>query len=360
MTPADEHLTAASIVVAAGRPDRVPDAPTSTPVVFTSTYVAGGPTGYGRSGNPVWTSFEEVLGALEGGPARVFASGMAAISAVLSFLTPGTTVVAPVNAYNTTVDLLDACEAGGVIVRRVPTSDTAATIAALQGADLVWIESPTNPMLEVADIAAVCAAARAAGVLSVCDNTFATPLLQRPLELGADVVVHSVTKFLSGHSDVVLGAVVVRPDAPDILSAVEDHRRRHGAVAGPMEVWLALRGIRTLAVRMERACASAALLAARLGEHASVTRVRYPGFGAIVAIEVGDVQRADQVCATTSLWLPATSLGGVESLIERRRRWPLEPVTVPEDLIRLSVGIEDPEDLWRDLDRALRAASTSG
>ncbi len=341
------------MVVAGGRPPRAPDAPVNEPVVFTSTYAAGGPMGYARSGNPVWTAFEDVVGALEGGSACVFASGMAAISAVLAFLPTDATVVAPISVYNTTLDLLDTIEASGARVRRVDIATTHEVVEALAGADLVWIESPTNPLLEVADISAICDAARAAGAVSVVDNTFATPLLQQPLALGADIVVHSATKYLSGHSDVLLGVAVVRSDAPEILSAVTDHRRRHGAIAGPMETWLALRGLRTLAVRMERSCASAADLAVRLSSHPRVARVRYPGLGAIVSIEVGDAAYADRVCGATRLWLHATSLGGVESMIERRRRWPLESAAVPEDLIRLSVGIEDVEDLWRDLLQAL-------
>ena len=224
---------------------------------------------------------------------------------------------------------------------------------------MVWIESPTNPMLEVADVDALVAVAREAGALVVCDNTFATPLVQRPLEHGVDVVLHSVTKYLSGHSDVILGALATpATDAGRQLAGqLATHRLLHGAIAGPMETWLALRGLRTLHLRVERATANARELAQRLEQHPAVEHVRYPGFGAIVSIEVaGGAEGAERVCSATRLWTHATSLGGVESQVERRRRHPAEPLTVPEALLRLSVGIEDVEDLWRDLDRALAAA----
>jgi cystathionine gamma-synthase len=190
----------------------------------------------------------------------------------------------------------------------------------------------------------------------VCDNTFATPLLQQPLELGVDVVVHSATKYLSGHSDVLLG-VAVTPRA-DLYATLQRRRLVHGGIAGPMEAWLALRGLRTLHVRFERQCANAAEIARRAEGHPAVDRVRYPGFGAMVSIEVrGGAAAADAVATGCRLWLNATSLGGVESLIERRRKYAAESPTVPEALLRLSVGIEDVDDLWRDLSQALQAAT---
>ncbi len=184
---------------------------------------------------------------------------------------------------------------------------------------------------------------------SVVDNTLSTPLLSRPLGLGADVVVHSVTKYLAGHSDVVLGATVVADDerGREIGARLKRHRTLHGSIAGPMEVFLALRGLRTLSVRFERACANAAELARRLADHPGVARVRFPGNGAMLAIDVaGDAAAADRVCDATTLWLHSTSLGGVESQLERRRRHPSEPTSVPANLLRLSVGIEHVEDLW--------------
>ncbi|MGN6637124.1 MAG: trans-sulfuration enzyme family protein, partial [Oryzihumus sp.] len=250
-------------------------------------------------------------------------------------------------------------DAGRLEVRRVDISDTAAVVAALDGADLLWVESPTNPTLEVADVPALVAAAHDRGAVVVCDNTFATPLVQKPLADGADVVMHSVTKFLSGHSDVVLGATVTAPTerGRELQERLAHHRLIHGAIAGPVETWLALRGMRTMHLRVERATANAATLAERLGGHPAVERVRYPGFGAVVSIEVcGGPEAAERVSAAVRLWTHATSLGGVESLVERRRRISTEPLTVPENLLRLSVGVEDVEDLWRDLDRALRQA----
>ncbi|MGN6412355.1 trans-sulfuration enzyme family protein [Flexivirga sp.] len=345
----------ATRLVGLGRPVREAGAPAGPGIELSSTYVAGdGPT-YGRYTNRTWESLEQVLGDLEGGRALAFGSGMAAVAACLELTPQGGTVVLPRHVYNGTTSLVDELAAAGrLVARRVDPTDTEAVIAALDGADVVWLESPTNPMLEVSDLPTLVAAARARGVLSVVDNTFNTPLLARPLQDGADVVLHSVTKFLAGHSDVVLGALVTG-DEP-LHTRLHTHRTLHGAIPGPHEAWLALRGMRTLHLRLERACANAAELADRLSGHPSVARVRYPGFGAIVCIELaGGRAAAEHVEESVRLWLPATSLGGVESMLERRRRHPAEPVSVPEELVRLSVGIEDVEDLWRDLDGALRA-----
>ncbi|MGX1810994.1 trans-sulfuration enzyme family protein [Nocardia sp. NPDC055321] len=367
MTP---DLDPSTVVVHAGRPARVPDAPMGGSPVFSSTYVAGGETGYGRFGNDAWTALEETLGALEGGRCLSFASGMAAAAAICDLVPVGGRVVAPQHAYNGVLALLDQQAATGrLTVDRVSIVDAAAVSAAVAGADMLWLESPTNPALEVADLSALAAAGRAAGAMVVVDNTFATPLLQQPLSMGADIVLHAVTKFIAGHSDVVLGAVITNSD--EKWSALELRRRSQGAIPGPMEAWLALRGLRTLALRMERAQSNAAFLAARLLEHPRVSRVRYPGlpddpghalaatqmsgFGAILAFELGgDAAYAQLVCESTELWVHATSLGGVESMLERRRRWPIEVSTIPVDLIRLSVGIEHPEDLWADLAQALK------
>lgn len=387
--PAAQHagpsaLAPATVVVSAGRPERVQGGHINASVPLNSTYVSrgvvtSGELSYARGDNDAWHPFEEALAALEAdgdGEALVFSSGMAAIAAVFSLVPDGGTIVLPRHAYQAGMVLArQISERHGVTLRYVDIADTDAVVAALDGADLFLAESPTNPMLEVADLPAVLAAARAAGVRSVVDNTFATPLGQRPLEHGADIVLHSVTKYLAGHSDVVLGAVVTRDVA--LAATLREHRTLHGAIAGPFEVWLALRGLRTLALRFERAQATAAELARRLAEHPAVAEVRHPslpadpgherakaqmnGFGAILGVRpapragVGPVERADAVVDAVRLWLPATSLGGVESMLERRRRWGTEAHTVPEDLLRLSVGIEDVEDLWRDLDAALRA-----
>jgi cystathionine gamma-synthase len=223
---------------------------------------------------------------------------------------------------------------------------------ACAGAALLWIESPTNPLLQVADLPAVIAGAHRSGTRVVVDNTFATPILQRPLDDGADIVLHSVSKSLSGHSDLLLGALVASD--PALADAITERRILLGASPSPFDCYLALRGIRTLAVRVERAQDNARVLAGRLAGHASVSRVRYPGFGSMIAIEHADgPEAAEATCGTVTLWTHATSLGGVESLLERRRRWSGESDQVPESLIRLSVGIENVDELWADLEQAL-------
>ncbi len=358
MTDSSARLTVDSQLVSLGRPPREPGAAIGPSVEFTSTYVAGGPHDYARSSNATWRAFEETLGALEHGSALAFASGMAAISATLSLVAPGGLVVAPRHAYNGTGALLARLEERGAVrVRRVDVTDTESLLSAVDGASLVYMESPTNPLLEVADLPAVFARAREAGAVSVCDNTFSTPLLQQPLDLGADVVLHSATKYLSGHSDLLMGATVTASE--ELHGRLHTERTLRGGIPGPMETWLALRGMRTLHLRMRRACESAAILAGRLGEHPAISWVRYPGSGAIIAVEPhGDADTATAVEHAVRLWLPSTSLGGVESMLERRRRHELEPASVPEHLLRLSVGVEDVEDLWKDLDQALRAAYT--
>jgi cystathionine gamma-synthase len=352
-----EGLSPASILVSAGRQPRIPGAGLNAPLELSSTYVADGPIDYARGGNPTWTAFEEALGAIEGGSALVFASGMAAIAASLSVAPEGAVIVAPTHAYTGTGTILESLEkAGRAVLRRVDISDTEAVIAALEGADVLWAESPTNPMLEVADLTRIFEAAHTVGAISLCDNTFATPLYQQPLSMGADVVVHSVTKYLAGHTDLILGATVTATTdrGRGFHETLAQHRLIHGAIAGPMETWLALRGMRTMHLRVERSSANAAELAARLRGHPAVERVRFPGFGSIIAIEVhGGPEAAETVAAQVRLWTHATSLGGVESLIERRRRHPNEPSSVPDNLLRLSVGVEDVEDLWRDLGAAL-------
>ncbi|HET9075551.1 MAG TPA: aminotransferase class I/II-fold pyridoxal phosphate-dependent enzyme [Acidimicrobiales bacterium] len=370
-----------------GRPPARPGAPVNPPVVLSSTFHQGGDPGYGRDGNPTWSALEEVLGALEGGRALAFASGLAAISAVIETLPIPGRVVVPGDAYNGTRRFLaDVASRGRLRFRTVDVSDTGATLRVCQemcetpgrpsgsaagfgAGGLLWLESPTNPLLAVADIAALCEGAHALGMDVVVDNTFASPLLQRPLDLGADAVVHSATKILSGHSDVVMGAVVTGRE--DVAGAVARRRSLHGAIPGPWEAWLVLRGVRTLALRAERAGANAAELAARLAGHPAVETVRYPGlaghpghdlaarqmrgFGAMVAFDVrGGAEAAEAAVARLGLLTVATSLGGVETLIERRGRWEGED-GLPPGLLRMSVGIEDVEDLWADLDQALSA-----
>jgi cystathionine gamma-synthase len=348
-------LSPATVAVTGGRPPHDPDAPLNVPISMASTYVAGGDLEYGRYGNPTWTAFEDVLGSLEGGRCLAFSSGMAAVTTVLDLVGHGATVVAPQHAYQGSIMSLADLEARGRLrAVLVDIEDTAAVVAACQDAALVWIETPTNPALEIADIETIAAAAHEAGAYVVVDNTFATPLLQQPLALGADIVVHSATKYLSGHSDVLLGALVVAEEPGDELYAVLKNRRSlTGSVPGTLEAWLALRGLRTLHLRVERAQANAQALLPRLREHPAVTDVRYPGFGGIVSIVLDGELAADLLVRSTSLWVHATSLGGVESTFERRRRWKTEARTIPEGLVRMSVGIEDVEDLWTDLSRAL-------
>ena len=353
MTEDAPELSPATIAVTAGRPPRDPDAPLNEPITMASTYVAGGDLEYGRYGNPTWTAFEDALGRLEGGRALSFASGMAAVSTVLDLVGNGALVVAPHHAYNgSTMALADLESRGRLRTLLVDTSDTDAAVRACDGAALVWLESPTNPALEIADIERIAEAAHEAEAYVVVDNTFATPLLQRPLDLGADIVLHSATKYLAGHSDVQMGALVTRDD--ELYGVLKGRRDLVGAVPGPFEAWLALRGLRTLHLRVERAQANATELARRLDEHPAVGETRYPGFGGIVSIVLaGGAIAADLLTHKTKLWVHATSLGGVESTLERRRRWKSEPATIPDGLVRLSVGIEDVDDLWRDLVAAL-------
>jgi cystathionine gamma-synthase len=344
-----------TLTVHAGRPPREVDQPLNVPITMASTYVAGGDLEYGRYANPTWTAFEDALGRLEGGRCLAFASGLAVVSTVLDLVGTGETVVAPRHGYNgTTTKLADLEARGRARALLVDVADTDAVVAACADAALVWIESPTNPAMEIADIPAIAAAAHEAGARVVVDNTFATPLLQQPLDLGADLVVHSATKYLSGHADLVMGAMVTRDD--ELFAVLKGRRDLAGAIPGTFEAWLALRGLRTLSLRVERAQANATELARRLSEHPAVVEVRYPGFGGVVSIVLPDAGTADALTGGTSLWVHATSLGGVESTFERRRRWRSEPTTIPEGLVRMSVGIEDVEDLWDDLAGALPAS----
>ena len=346
-------LKPATIAVTTGRPVHEPDAPLNEPITMASTYVAGAEREYGRYANPTWAAFEEALGALEGGRALSFASGMAAAVTVLDLVGQGSRVVAAQHAYHGTVTALADLEARGRLqVELVDITDTDAVVKACDDAALVWLESPTNPALEIADIPTITAAAHEAGATVVVDNTFATPLLQRPLEDGVDIVLHSATKYLSGHSDVLMGALVTRDD--ELYGVLKGRRDLTGAVPGPFEAWLALRGLRTLHLRVERAQANAIELARRLEGHPAVADVRYPGFGGILAVVLaGGADAADLLTHSTTLWVHATSLGGVESTFERRRRWKTEAATIPDALVRLSVGIEDVDDLWADLEKAL-------
>jgi cystathionine gamma-synthase len=373
-SPRPTQLRLETVAVTAGRPERVVDAPLNPPVVFASTYVGAHDTsaatiGYGRYGNPTWQALERALGALEGGRAITFASGMAAAHAVLELMPTGGVIVIPQNCYVGVAEAIDQRAARyGWQVRRVNVADTTEVLTAADGADVVWIESPSNPTIEVADLSTL-GKNLSPSSLFVVDNTFATPLLQRPLASGADIVLHSATKMLSGHSDVVLGALVTRADDMHTFEGLDAIRRSFGAAPGPMEAYLALRGLRTLPLRLAQAQASAQVLAERLVAHDGVQRVRFPGlvsdpshdvarrtmsgFGSLISIDLADATTADAFVDGCSLWVFATSLGGVESTLERRRRWKSELPSIPEGLVRLSVGIEHVEDLWSDLAQSL-------
>lgn len=368
-----EKLHPDSIAVSVGRPHE-PGAPLNAPIVLAAPYRHDPDANrYARHDvTSTLAAFEEVLGELEGGTALGFASGMAAMAAIVEGRPGGCVAVAPTEAYSGTVSIFAAQEAlGRMTVRRVDIGDTAAVVDALDGADLLWLEAVTNPLMTVPDVPALAAASHSRGALVCVDATFCTPLVVRPLELGADVVMHSVTKYLAGHSDVLMGALVAQ--SPDLAAQLHDRRTLTGALPGALESFLATRGVRTLALRIERAQANAGVLASRLTAHARVTRVRYPGladdpghavaardfagFGAMLAFEIaGTSTDAEQLCDSLRLITHATSLGGVESLIERRARHQVDAqFGTPENLLRLSVGIEHVEDLWTDLVRALDA-----
>ncbi len=340
-------------VVQQGRPEREPGGAIIGGISVSTTFRAGGEYIYGRSDNDTWKDLEAVLGALEGGQALVFSSGMAAISATFDLIPPGGVVVAPTAGYMNTFVQLRKLEANNRLrIRWVDINENQSVIAALDGAAMLFFESPVNPLLTVADVSTLIREAKARGVLVAVDNTFATPLRQQPLKLGADVAVHSLTKALSGHSDVVLGAAIT--DSAELFEKLMSYRKDSGANAGPFEAWLALRGLRTFPIRFAQAESSTKILVERLQNHPAVERVRYPGFGFMVSIEVkGGARAADKACNASKIWSYATSLGGVESLWERRRRHGDEPLEVPENLIRISVGIEHVEDLWSDMDLAL-------
>jgi cystathionine gamma-synthase len=361
-----------SILVARGRPERTTHAPVNAPIVLSATFHHGaGDNPYVREvGTPAIHAFEAVLGALEGGTALAYSSGMAAIAAVAEGRTAGSVVVVPDACYGGTVSIFARQQQlGRLTVRSVDVTDTDAVLAALPGAGLLWLESPTNPLMGVVDLPVLIDAAHATGALVGVDSTFNTPLVLRPLAYGADLVMHSATKFLSGHSDVLMGALVTR--SSQLAAELHDRRILTGGVAGALESYLALRGLRTLAVRMERAQANAGELAIRLAAHPAVARVRYPGlsgdpfheratrvqtgYGAMLSFDVvGTADDAEEVCRRVQLISHATSLGGVESLIERRARYPVDAAHgTPPNLLRLSVGIEHVEDLWADLAAAL-------
>lgn len=367
-----KKLATETQVVAAGRPEKKPDGALNPAIALNSTFHEGGPIGYGRYGNEAWSALEEAISVLEGGKTLIFSSGMAAISSVFSLLPQGAIIVAAENGYQGTTTMLKKMhEAKKLEVRFVNLPNTDEVLKALPGAQMLYLESPTNPAIEVVDLPVVIAAGKKAGSIVVVDSTLATPMVQNPLALGADIALHSVTKYLSGHSDILLGCVVTNDES--IFERVEQARRYGGAIPGPFEAWLALRGLRTFALRMQRSQENAMELAKRLEKDPRVLKVRYPGlasdpyheraksfmkgFGAMISFEVkADIAQIDKMCNSSTLITNATSLGGVESIWERRRRWATESHTIPENLIRFSVGIENVDDLWSDIQSCFLAA----
>ncbi|GAB3999995.1 cystathionine gamma-synthase [Nocardioides marmoraquaticus] len=358
------------------------------PIFATSTYKQDGVGGlrggyeYSRSGNPTRDALERTLAALEDGERGfAFASGLAAEDTLLhATCVPGDHVVIPDDAYGGTFRLVDkVATRWGLTYDAAPVSDVDAVRAAIRPGvtKLVWVETPTNPLLNVGDVEALAAVAHEAGALLVVDNTFASSYLQQPLVLGADVVVHSTTKYAGGHSDVVGGALVVRDH--DLAEAIAFHHNAIGAVAGPFDSWLVLRGLKTLGLRMERHCDNAELVVGFLADHPAVSEVVYPGlashpghevaarqmrrFGGMVSFRVaGGEGQALAVCERARVFTLGESLGGVESLIEHPGRMTHASVSgtaleVPADLVRLSVGIETADDLLADLDQALGGTS---
>jgi cystathionine gamma-synthase len=351
----ESRLHPETLAVVAGRPARSPGAPLNAPMVPASTYHHGGELGYGRDGNPGWEALEQALGELEHGHCVTFASGLAATTAILDELPRGTRVIAQQAPYYGVAALQhERAERGLLRLETHPVLSPETLATTVEGAGLVWIESPTNPMLDVVDLPALVDLAKRAGALVVVDNTFATPFGQQPLDAGADLVMHSATKMIGGHSDLLLGAVVAAD--PAWQERLAERRHATGAIPGVLESFLALRGLRTLPTRFARAQSAARELAARLARHPAVARVRYPGFGTMISFETnGSADDAEAVCEACELIVHATSLGAVESSMERRARYASERAAgTPDTLIRLSVGLEHVDDLWQDLDRSLR------
>jgi cystathionine gamma-synthase len=364
-------LTTQSWLVAAGRGEE-PGSPLNVPIVPASSFTLGGERIYARdSGAPGWEALEEIIGGLEGGEAVAFSSGMAAAAAVFDQLGCGTRVVIPDDCYHGVAELARVGQQKGVwTVNRLAVEDTVGWVAAAAESDLVWLESPSNPLLIVADLKAICQAPRKPGAILAVDNTFATPLNQKPLELGADVSMHSATKFIGGHSDLLGGLLVTNSSA--LLADFRQARTLGGATPGALEAFLAVRGCRTLALRLEKSQETAGRLATWLAGHSGVETVRYPGleshpthglaatqlggFGSMISFDIaGGAETADAVCAAVNLICHATSLGSVESTMERRAANHGQQ-HLPPALLRLSVGIESFEDLCADLEQAFAKA----
>jgi len=355
-------------LIAGGR-DRTAGAPLNVAPVFASNFYLPADRVYSRAeGTATTDALEELLGRLDGGKALVFGSGMAAASVVFQRLAVGSRIAVPVDPYHGVAGIVEEGERQGRwTVDRLDQANTADWLDALNSCDLVWLESPENPLITVADLPTICGAPRRDGTIVAVDSTFATPLNQQPLDLGADVVMHSATKFIGGHSDLLAGALITRND--DLFDEFQHRRTLHGATIGAMEAFLTIRGARTMSLRLERAQQNAMELAVRLEAHPSISRVRYPGlrshpthevaksfmadFGAMLSFETrADRDWAQEVCKRVELIHHATSLGGVETTMEHRSSITGQE-RIPPTLIRMSVGCENVEDLWADLARAL-------
>ena len=347
-----DSVNPATIAVSAGRPTVIGE-PLNYPIVMASNF-RGEAGEYTRThGTPGWIGLEEAVGALEGGRAVSFSSGMAAAAAALFALAPRVLVLPSYSYLGVRALVADLVQQSRMEVRFVDIGNTAEVLAAVIGAEVVWIETPTNPTLDVADIPAICAAAAAAGAKVVVDSTFATPICAQPLADGATIVIHSGTKFIGGHSDLLIGLAVAADDA--VYERLRQTRLVNGSTPGSLEAFLALRGLRTLPLRMERMQANAVEIVARLRAHPAVADVRYPGFGAMVSfVLAGGADAADGVCHAVQMIVPATSLGGVETSLERRQKYAGDAHVAP-GLIRMSVGIEHIDDIWTDLAQALAA-----
>jgi cystathionine gamma-synthase len=350
MTPEPRPPHPDTVAVSAGRPTAT-GSPLNHPIVLASN-LRGEEGVYARThGVVTWEGLEDAVGRLEGGQATAFSTGMAAASACLFALAPRVLVLPTFSYLGVRALVDDLVGQARLQVRHVDVTDTAAVVEASDGADVVWVETPTNPTLDVADLASIAEGARRHGARVVVDSTFATPVCARPLEQGADVVVHSGTKFIGGHSDLMIGLTVTADDV--VHDRLRHARLVNGATPGALEAFLALRGLRTLPLRMERAQHNARSLVGRLRAHPAVAEVRYPGWGAMVSFVVdGGADAADAVCRSVRLLVPATSLGGVETTIERRQKYAGD-AHVPPGLLRMSVGVEHLEDLWDDLAAAL-------
>lgn len=363
-----EKLSPESWLVKAARPEQ-PGDPLNTPIVPSSNFLKGAGIQYSREDStPTWKSLETIIGGLEGGECVAFSSGMAAAAAVFTQLAVGSKIAIADDCYHSVTKLAKEGEQQGRwSIQRVAVADTGGWKDALLDSDLVWLESPSNPLLVLADLAAICAAPKKPGCLVVLDNTVATPINQQPLKFGADISMHSGTKYIGGHSDLLMGLLVTAD--PKLAARLRHARLLHGATPGALEAYLATRGLRTLAIRLQQAQHNALQLAGFLEQHPAIENVRYPGlashpqhelakaqmsgFSGLISFEVkagGDA--ADRLCSNTRLISHATSLGSVESTIERRSAQKGQEHLAP-GLIRLSVGIENGDELLADLEQAL-------